>query len=59
MKERQPRRAYLISLLDDCARTVRESQAFIALELASKSRFPKLLKTLESKIVGGIIGGGL
>src|SRR5438445_1815912 len=32
-----------------CARTVHESNVVIALGLASKTRFPNLLKTLETK----------
>src|SRR2546426_2127447 len=43
--------------IGDCARTVHESNVFIALGLASsESRFPKLLKTLETKIVDGAVG---
>src|SRR5713101_1581212 len=41
----------------DCARSVHESYVFITLGLAlSKKQIPKLLKTLETKIVDGAIG---
>ena len=52
MKERQPRRACLISLLDDCARTVQESQAFICIGVSFEKSIPQIVENIGKQNSG-------